>query len=379
MKINRIFVWIWMFCLLLTGCTNPGTGINESDAVSITPSSVMVHIEINPQFTLGLDENNMIVQVLCKNLDAKSLFEELDVLDRSYLDGMTLILNKAYEMEFIKSDTSEIKMEIVLVGNKVESKDELTKVLKQPMETFFAEKEFAIEVEVPDVMEGIEVKIDTSWMGGTTETYLKDNKKIKSIEYADTFSCCKEYNEKGKVIREIKITGGSDYSCKEFDDKGILTKSIWRDDESGSYIEDYYNENRKVTKQIRVNTDGSRSETLFWENQNLKSQRLTQADGNYFEFYNDENGKIEYDVWIATDGSRQETHYGANDNAEKMLFDRADGTYAELYFHENGNKKLEISIYPDGRYYEWHYHENGEIQKSISVEADGTRTENNYY
>lgn len=174
-------------------------------------------------------------------------------------------------------------MEIVLVGNKVESKDELTKVLKQPMETFFAEKEFAIEVEVPDIMEGIEVKIDTSWMGGTTETYLKDNKKIKSIEYADTFSCCKEYNEKGKVIREIKITGGSDYSCKEFDDKGILTKSIWRDDESGSYIEDYYNENRL---EISI-----------------------YPDGRYYEWHYHENGEIQKSISVEADGTRTENNY----------------------------------------------------------------------
>lgn len=322
---------IWLFCVVLTGCTNSGTGTNESDAGSITPSSVMVHIEINPQFTLGLDENNMIVHVLCKNIDAKSLFEELNVLDMSYLDGMSLILNKAYEMEFIKSDTPEIKMEIQLVGNKVESKDELTKVLKQPMETFFAEKEFAIEVEVPDVMDGIEVKIDTSWSGVTTETYLKNNKKIKSIEYSDTFYCCKEYNEREKVVREIKITGESDYSCKEFDDKGVIIKSIWRDKESGSYIEDYYNENRKVTKQIILNLDGSsRGENLFWENGNLKSQVLDRADGYHSEVYYDENvdGRIEYSIW-EQDGTRHETYYNENGETEKIIFVAPDGTRVE--------------------------------------------------
>lgn len=341
-KRNRIFVCILMFCFLVTGCTTSGAGANEGGTAAKTPSSVMVRIEINPQFTLGLDENNTIVDVLFENLDAKLLFEELEVLNMSYSEGMSLILNKAYEMKYIKSDSSEIKMEIMFVGDKNETQEEeVTEVLKQPMETFFAEKELAIEINVPEVAEGIEAKTDTSWSGVTTETYFENNKKIKSIEYADNSYICKEYNEKGSVVREIRITGDTNYSCKEFDDKGNLKKSIWRDRESGSYVEDYYNENRKVTKQIIINlAAGSRGENLFWENGNIKSQICTREDGYYSECYYDEDGKIKYDVWVLQDGSRQVTYYDANGNIEKMIWYNADGTCDELHYDGNGNMIL---------------------------------------
>lgn len=110
--------------LLLSGCGNKAqeaegsqvqtdiavtateqTAAAEEQAETVDPETLdyayRLHITINPEFRLYLDEQSMVVAVTCLNQDAEDLFSETDLTGMDLEKAMPVIIQQAVAKEYL--------------------------------------------------------------------------------------------------------------------------------------------------------------------------------------------------------------------------------------------------------------------------------------
>ena len=165
-KFLRVVMGLILCMLLLSGCNTSSDGSDDSESVIreeteiVDEPYVVVEIQINPLFSLTMDENNIILYVVGLNQDAEQLLAEIDIINMDYAEGMFVILNKAYEMEFIDEETAKINIDIMFRNEVDDAKAaEITETLKQPVVQFQEEKELGVEVVADEPLDGVIVNV----------------------------------------------------------------------------------------------------------------------------------------------------------------------------------------------------------------------------
>lgn len=329
--------------VLLCGCSDSASddskgntfnqGIKSQQDSNKNTSAVILQITINPVFTIHLDDEDNVSQIICVNDDADKLFADMDVVGMTYQKAMPVILNKAYEMEFITTDSTEITMEIIVQGEMNEAQmEKLSISLKKPITEFQEEKELVLEVTDADILEGIKVVTSPYGNGYYHGYYDSNDTLIKEIyDYDDV------------------------YICKEYDTNGVCIMHM--ENNATNYFEQYYDKDGNTTKEILIDyRDGSRNESTYYKNGSTKSLIQDFTDGGHHEHYYYENGNLQKFI---NDRGYEEQYY-ENGNMKSLIQDLPEG-HVEQFFYENGNMQKHIVDGVDGTHYEVLYDENGNL------------------
>lgn len=356
-------------------------------------SSFVLYITINPEFEVFLDSDACISKVRCINEDAQTLFADLDVLGKSYDEGLPLILDAACDQGYLNEQNSEITIETTVLEplpkEYLESAlPEVAAVFKEVVEQYATDNNLSITVELPEPeYDGPKVSVED--LGG--EVGKPNSEKTYNLydENDNVIGSNTEYfDENGILFKRVSNWDDGKVMVTEYAPNGVETYRT--EDGPNGHFETHYDENGNVIRYVSHLHDGSKSETTYYPSGNnsnsedwvskVESTIQHNADGSYYEVYYREDGteissysKSADGATIENstneDGSRVQIRDDAEGHFEWHFF--ADGTMSK-YIEQSGSANIERTYYPSGQiatdigtrndgFMERHWDENGTL------------------
>lgn len=407
---------------------NPRPGQSGGNAPAYTGPSyaAMLRVTINPEFAIYLDAEQKIIRTEAANEDAKTLFADLDVTGQSYADGMTAVLNTAYDQGYLK-DGGKVSIEFEITDNEA---FDIT-AISDPVTQFQREKKLKVELSTGLYVEEISKDQNTVIVDGQTlyihrlpllqdgtgevvgeqinyftieipsnvTAYNEErwNAMVKSVwQYYDG-SVSTTYYENGQFQYSIMVfpdglihyfTAGVDgytiiyppgYTQTWQNEDGSTTAVTYHDNgqtatvknswSSGDYTNTVYREDGTMESYEHF-MGGDYSLQSFWENGKLKHTSQRSADGSHGESFYDENGEqTGYEMHWPNGNYDIQTFYSSYPVIKpKTIETMTDGYYSKSNYSESGEIVSSEGKDPDGNWYKYTYHSNG---NPASYEADG--------
>lgn len=169
------FVFTLSACNDKNTASNPDTNVSTGSETFVKPENYasVLHISINPEFKLYLDENNNVLAVEPVNEDAKSFSKSIDFKNKSIETVIGNIVEQANENGFIKEHVT-VNFEIAEQKEEINNSDILSKAVS-------AANKKATELKIE-----IKAEIKESDNSQTTETNSENTQTDESSKPTTT-------------------------------------------------------------------------------------------------------------------------------------------------------------------------------------------------
>jgi len=331
---------------------------------------VLIHLTINPEIELYLDEAGCVLTAKALNDDANKILESVQ-LGRAYcVDALEMILRAGHASGFVRNG-AEIKIGTYMAESPSSASDIYIEELSAVVNMFGQEKEITLLLKANQsatVVLGKEPSAST----GTNGSDATENNSKPTEE--DRFSQV-ERDENGNIIRGVYVDGAGNRHAIEFRTDGTMAKEVI--DYSDGSIEDIlYNEKEQPIQVTVYLTDGQRElrKYTYHENGNVFRAILREKDGTEIELIHSEEGVLDTEIVTRTDGSMTQTMFGADGKPVRSTEIQFDGTRVETEFdHVNGSQTLVITWANGTVTNEVHtFHPNGKPATVTTTWEDGS-------
>lgn len=353
--------------------TEIGDGVREE-------SSFVLYITINPEFEIFLDGNACISKIRCINEDAQILFTELDVMGKSYDEGIPLILDAACDQGYLNEQNSEITIETTVLEPLPEeyleeALPEVAYAFESVVEQYAADNDLSITVDAPEpeydgpkvTLEDLGIDVGKPNSENSYELYDENDNVIGS--------CTEYYDENGILSKRVTQWDDGTVATTEYAPNGVAI--LETQDGPNGHSETHYDEDGNKIKFISNRSDGSKSETTFYPNgndsnlggmnMNVESMIVNNSDGSCLEEYYREDGTLISSYQKNADGSIYESRTN-DDGSRVQTSDDATGHYEWHYFADGTTSKY---IEDSGQgYHEKTYYANGQVATDLGRRGD---------
>ncbi len=371
-----------VLCFSLGACgggTQTNSNGTQQGPENVTNKQIVavVHIVINPEVKIRINNNGNVVDVECLNDDAKAVNEKISIAGVACEDAIVLILQETVNQGFLKdggkiditvslaeemSNETDIWNETIMDGvTQVQADNNLNIAIAFRFETMQPQKEENSDQTDPASQENPE-------NNASHETDANGNTVIETENGVVTI------DKNGNKVQEIYTAEDGTVITQNYDENGDLSQVIHAAKDGSVVVQDY-NEAGNIAQEKQTFSDGAVIIYIYDADGTLSFQREDRADGSWSE-YTYKNGLPVKEIGEFFDGSatiRQETEFYENGNRKSAYtYNHSDSSYSEVRYYENGIKSYEYTFIDDVQYTERSYYADGNKKTDKFVEADGT-------
>lgn len=336
----------------------------------------LIHLTINPEIELYLDEVGDILAAKALNDDGNKILENVQLSGVYCVDALEMILRVGHAHGFVR-DGAEIKIGTYMTESSSSDCSSYIGDMTRVVNFFGEEKEIALSLKMNQstiVVLGKEPSADVGENGSDLTENGSEPVESKPTTEEDRFTQV-ERDGNGNIIRGVYVDGVGNRHAIEFRTDGTMMKEVI-DYVDGRNEEVLFNEKEQPIQVIVHLTDGQREMRNYTYHANGKLSHLIirEKDGTEIESIYDENGDLETEVVTRTDGSVTQTTYGTDGKPVKSTDIRADGVRVETAFdHATGSQTLVIA-WPNGTVTNEvrTFHPNGNLATVTTIWENGS-------
>ncbi len=415
---NKIFKMILtiMMCFSLVAC---GKESNEPKG------EVIVHVTINPEFKVYINDNDSVYHVEFLNDDAKTIGNSIDIIGKTCEQAITLLLNETYQQGYLKQG-NDITITVSVSENISNQMDTWNKKVTDGFSKVLAQNNIDAEIIFnSQVINNSTTNTDNTNStivdeNGTISIFDKDGNLVQVTLTEDNGNVIvQDYDKNGSIIKQtitqpdgtvITIDGNGnmihqvvvqpDGTVIEIDENGnesypnFANQTITNIDENGNSIATTYDSKGAIFEQITTFTDGTvmkldQNGKITYPNRANQTIKETDDLGNDVYKTYDQDGYIQFSYYEYKDNFgfdwRVETNYTGVE-VEQVKYYRSNGKWEPATtYHSNGviakevdgvsSHGLTINFYNDrGQLTEIHSVDNYNNPTRIVYNSDGSYT-----
>lgn len=377
------------FCLL--GCGRDASLPDAAEENSHEKGVWLVHVTINPELKLSLNEEEQVVAIEYLNQDAEDICSELELLGQPYETVLHEIVGRAVQQGYVENeglihieiDTTNAELTQQALDQLVRESIDAVEVVAQETGIIIGidatigesasnlpagedpgqheNKEWPIVEEERDANGNVIKRTITDEEGTVfAYEYTADGHEISCVEHQPDGNVIVHYtrvyhgtdpltytetNEAGETYEITCDTDGNPVLKRgnapggEYVEEWLWGELVTRrrtTDTDGNVFDAEYSGDVMV-KETVTSTDGSVEISNYQDGVIVdKTREITLEDGTYFKTdYRYEDGVLTEEITRSSNGSIDITRYTNG----VMVFDSyeyTDGTYEKIYYNENG-------------------------------------------
>ena len=227
-----------------------------------------IHVKINPEYEIFVDDAGIIFEVEFINDDAKTLFAGMDLLGIPFADGFRQLLDRVYESDRLhKGD----KVEISTFVKNINITQGWTNIVLGVIDEFNQNTGMGIEpVYCGETFVG---NPEENNQGQTGNQNGNENQGNEDERYTEV-----ERDQDGNLVRTLEGDRNDQY-IETFYKNGLMEHQEIRDS-AGNMIFLYFNEKQAIVREEVHATDGSKSITEYDDNGNVVKEEHYDPQGN---------------------------------------------------------------------------------------------------
>ena len=379
-----------------------GDGLDQSE-------QFFVVISINPEFKLHLNRNMEIIEVECLNQDAESLYPQMNLIGKTYEDGLEEILTKAIQNNYL-SNNGKIQVNVKRSGGEFEQQERdyfdsmnqstLDKVRQTSglAINFVSQVTFDAEDYIIEEYNADGYLVHFAYIhgdGNLDHEYSRKYLSYSPLTYEETYhqpqegtkvytlTCdnngvpvLKSWKEDNGDLFEDTLDNGQVTYRKHYDSVGVLWEEEWfTGDKVTRKLEYRYNviggESQGTKEVIEYVNDKKVKSTLTWDNGDTQvctyeNDKMTSKDKVYVSGSHD-YWRYENDILVYYRGEFSDGTYSVEEyNNQGVLL------YREGYIVMDGHKYTTTYTVGSNGLYTYSVHESNDgYKEEIFYDAQG--------
>ena len=396
-KVLKMILTIFM-CFSLVACGNDS---------SETKGEIIVHITINPEFKIYINDDDKVYNVEYLNNDAKTIGNSIHVIGKTCEEAITLLLNETYQQGYLKQG-NDIMITVTVSDNISNQMDTWNKKVSDGFSKALSQNNINAEI-----IFNSQVNNNSNLNTNSNNTIVDDNGTISVfdkdgnlVQVTSTDNngnvLVQDYDSNGKVIKEtitqldgtiITIDGNGnmihqvivrpDGTVIEIDENGnesypnFANQTIKSTDNEGNIIETTYDDKGRIYEQITTFKDGTvmkldKKGKITYPNRANQTIKETDDSGNDIYKTYDQDGYIQFLYYEYKDGFgfdwRVETDYTKADVVQVKYY-RSNGQWEPATkYHSNGVVLKEVAGVSSHGLTINYYNEKGQLTEIHSVD-----------
>lgn len=353
-------------------------GIQTDNSTNERTAAIVVHIAINPELKIHVDDEGNVIEVECLNDDAKAVNNKVSVIGKNCKDAIMLLLNEMLVQGFLENN-AKIDVMVLFAEEMADQMHFWMEAVENGVTEVLAENNISAEL----VFDNRIIESQTQEGGGTNEqtssmnteddasetlpvetdadgntihreesgriSILDKDGKVLQINDPDGIIVNFNYDGTGNLASEEIIEPNGLITVRMYDSNGrFVTEEvtdpngnvvIWKYDE-GVIISYSYHNNGSIASEIEQhNSTGDRYERYYYENGTISREYLLFADSTYSDTFYDESGNRTRVKWDWGDGAEDRTFNP--DGTSYAYFYAPNGDVFYYEFDANGKQLLE--------------------------------------
>lgn len=314
-------------------------GVQTDNSTNEQTAAIVVHIAINPELKIYVDDKGNVFGVECLNDDAKAVNNKVSVIGKNCKDAIVLILNEMLVQGFLENNA---KMEVTVLF--AEEMADQTHVWMETVENGVMEVLAENNISTELVFDNRIIESQTQEGGGTNEQASSVN-----TENDDSETLPVETDANGNTIhREESGT----ISVVDKDGKVLQIT-----DPDGIIVNFNYDGTGNLLSEEIIEPNGVITVRMYDSNGKFTTEEITDPDGNVVIRKYDEAGKVVSEEKIGITVSY--TYHSNGSIASEIELHDSTGDRYERYYYENGTMSREYNLFADSTYSDTYYDESG--------------------